>query len=208
MSELKRPTPVRLNQSKTFNCKIDGRIKQDPCAVKVSESESQKTGSYQLSGYDPSYQDYTNAMNDRMHFQKVYRNEIHSVDEENGLLFSELTNPRGHHQVFTRPYAGFFCGPGMPSLKNKGLESRLQQGCLTNLRDRPCEPYCGQSMYRFYHLPDYGNPQRVEVIMEPPINQGGWLRGGLPSRDLVRRVDYQRRCANQKNDQIIRHHKK
>lgn len=116
---------------------------------------------------------------------------------------AELNNQRYRQQLFARPYAGFFCGPGMPSLDQKDLESALQQGLLTNLRNGPCESSRGQPTHRFMHLPEFGNPQREEHIIPPPEHLGGWIRGGLPSRDLVRRIDHLRRCGNAINNQNI-----
>jgi hypothetical protein len=202
-----QPTQLTLGKSTEFRWDNEGRLRDDQCTVQVEEKESRKPGDYQLSGYDPTYQnvsDYTNtAEHSRTHFQKVYRNPYTYVDDESNLFQSESTNPRYINQLFARPYAGFFCGPGMRSIGHKDLESALQQSLLTNLRQKPCESCRGKSMYRFQCLPDYGNPQRIEVIEPPPPHLGGWQRGGLPSRDLVRRIDYQKRCANQLNNKTI-----
>ena len=138
-----------------------------------------------------------------MHFQKVYRNDYHYVDDETDLIHAELSNLRERNQLFTRPYAGFFSGPGQPSLDHKDLESALQQGLLTNLRQKPCEVTRGTTFFRYQCLPEFGNPQRIQHIEPPPAELGGWTREGEPTRDYVRRVDYQKRCLNQFNDQII-----
>jgi len=200
---LTTPTPIKLNQSTNFDWGLDGRLRQDPSFIKTDEKQSRRIGNYQLSGFDPSTQDYSNTMDSRMHFQKVYPDQTHTVDDESALIHSELSNLRGPQQLFARPYAGFFCGPGMPSLNDKDTESSLLQGQLTNLREKPCQTCRGKTMYRYSYLPDYGNPQRVEVIIPPPPRQGGWYRNGNNTRDFVRRVDYKRRCDNQLNSQII-----
>ena len=199
--------PIKLDRSLKFEWDSEGRLRDDQCTINLDEKESRRPGAYQLLGHDPSYQnmaDYTNiSEHTRAHYQKVYRNPYTYVNDESNLFFAELTNLRHHNQLFARPYAGFFCGPGMRSIGHKDLESTLQQSLLTNLRQKPCEASRGKSMYRFQALPDFGNPQRIEVIEPPPTHLGGWTRGGLPSRDLVRRIDYQRRCANQMNNSTI-----
>lgn len=192
-----------MSQSKQFNWDNDGRLKNDKCAIELNEKESKNIGDYQLSGYDSSYQDYTNTLNDRAHFQKTYRNQTHNVDDESALFLAESSNPRYINQLFTRPYVGFYCGAGMSSIGQKDLESALQQGLLTNLRQKPCEACRGKSMYRFSHLPEFGNPQRIQHIEEPPVEMGGWSRGGVASRDLIRRIDFAKRCGNQVTNQII-----
>jgi|UniRef100_A0A6C0BLP9 hypothetical protein len=181
----------------------EGRLREDHCEIQVADQEARRGGEYQLSGYDSNRQDYINNMNDRMHFQKVYRDQTHAVDDETALFLSQSTNPRYLNQLYTRPYAGFFCGPGMPSLGNKDVESALQQSLLTNLRQHSCEACRGKPAHRYYHLPDYGNPQKVEKIIQPSPENGGWIRGGAPTRDLVRRVDYLKRCGNQLNAHMI-----
>ena len=90
-------------------------------------------------------------------------------------------------------------GSGTRSLGNKNVETALQQGVLTNLREKPCEVTRDTSFYRYQCLPEFGNPQRVQHIIEPSLNSGGWIRGGHHTRDLVRRVDYDRRCKNWRN---------
>jgi hypothetical protein len=186
---------------------IEGRLRDDKCTIKVQEKESKRIGDYQLSGYDGRTQtvpNYSNFMEQsRTHFQKVYSNPNTYVDDESRLILSEQSNPRYINQLYTRPYAGFFCGPGMPSLGHKDLESALFQGLLTNLRQKPCESSRGRTGYNFIPLPEYANPQRVECIIPPPVDMGGFPRPGIPTRDMVRRIDYQRRCLNQMNNGVI-----
>lgn len=183
-----------------------GTLRQDKCTRVVEDKESKEPGDYQLSGYDPSYQyvdDYSNRLDNAGHFQKVYRGDYAYVNDESKLFFSILTNPRCHNQLFTRPYAGFFSGPGMPSIEKKDLESALQQGLLTNLRQKPCESCRGESAFKWSCLPEFGNPQNIIHIEPPTPRQGGYYRNGYNTRDIARRIDFDRRCANQMNSQTI-----
>jgi hypothetical protein len=200
------PNPIRLGQPQNFQWDQESRLGNDSCAVTVEEHESQGPGVYQLAGYDSTHQDakdYTNRMNNRMHFQKQYADTYNYVDNESYLWMAEMNHMRYRQSLCTRPYAGYYCGPGMPSLGNKDLESALQQGISTNLRQGPCESCRGKPTHRFTPLQEYANGQRIEHIEPAPEHLGGWIRGGLPSRDLVRRVDYQRRCGNSINNQNI-----
>lgn len=200
------PQPIQLSNDLNFSWDYEDRLKRDCCAVTLDEKESQRPGYYQLSGYDPHRQNadnYANRMNEIMHFQKVYNDPYHYVDDESDLTHAELSNLREINQLFTRPYAGFFMGPGMPSLDNKDLESALQQGLLTNLRQKPCEVTRGTTFYRYQCLPEFGNPQRTQHIIPPVPEVGGWIRSGDATRDYVRRVDYQRRCLNKVNGNIV-----
>ena len=193
-------TSPKMNSLTEIKWDEETGIRRDPCNVTLEESESHATGDYQLSGYDPSYQnvsDYANRMDGLMHFQKVYRSDYTYVDTETALIQSKPSNLRYKNPLYTRPYVGYYCGPGMRSIGYKDIESALQQGLSDNQRDNPCFPSRGTTGYNFTPLPDFGNPQKVEHVVEPPVRLGGWPHGGVPTRDLIRRVDYARRCDNQ-----------
>lgn len=204
---LKDPLPIKITPNTKFNWDQDVRIKEDNCNIETTDLERTRPGDYQLSSYDPTYQkvnDNINRLDGKTHFQKIYRNSNNYVDDESRLILSELSNLRQLNQLYTRPYAGFFSGPGMPSLGHKDLESALQQGLLTNLRQKPCESSRGKTGYNFIPLPDFGNPQRTEHIILPLPQFGGVVRGGDNTRDYVRRIDYQKRCANQMNHLLLK----
>lgn len=204
--DLPPPNPVHLNQDTDFSWNFEGNIRRDCCAVTIDEKESQLPGYYQLSGFDPERVNaakYANRMSEILNFQKAYRDTLHYVDDETDLIHADLSNLREINQLFTRPYLGNFMGPGQPSLGNKDVETSLFQGISTNLRDSPCEVYRGGTLYRFTPLPEFGNPQRIEHIIPPPVEVGGWNRSGEPTRDYVRRVDYQKRCLDQINGNLV-----
>lgn len=53
----------------------------------------------------------------------------------------------------------------------------LDQGLLKNpVRD------ISQLEHQLNYLPPFGNPQRVNHVIEPPLEMGGWIRGGKPTR--------------------------
>ena len=64
------------------------------------------------------------------------------------------------------------------------------QGVGTNIREKSCKSSKWSTTARFVCLPEFGNPQRIERIIFPGQSQ----LCGEPSRDMVRRVDYYRRC--------------
>ncbi len=204
--QLPLPTPIQLGGNTEFGWNYEDNIRRDNCAITLDEKESQRPGYYQLSGFDPQAQhadNYANRMNEIMHFQKTYRNSHNYVDDESQLIYSDLSNLRQINQLFTRPYVGFYSGPGQPSLDNKDLESALQQGLLTNMRQKPCQVTRGTTFYRYQCLPEFGNPQREQHIIPPPVELGGWIRGGDATRDYVRRVDFSRRFQNKINDNLV-----
>ncbi len=200
------PNPIMVGGQSDFNWDTNASIFADCCAVLTNEKQSVRVGDYGLSGFDatPQHADvYANRMDEVMHFQKVYTNPPAYIDDSTDLIQGELSNQREINQLLTRPYKGFFAGPGQPSLDNKDLETALQQGLLTNPRDKSCRVTRGSTLYRYQSLPDFGNPQKIEHIEQGPPSVGGIGRAGLSTRDLVRRQDFQRRCQNQKNGQYV-----
>ena len=199
------PMPVMVNQAPM---KWNGltRLENDNCYVKRDILDSQGPGNYQLSGYDPACicdPTYAAKMGQELfHEQKQYRNTHCTPNLETSLIHPPLTNMAEINQLYTRPYLGHYMGAGQRSIGNKDIESALIMGVSTT-RTRPCNVLAGVTINRYQCLPEFGNPQREQHIVPPPTRVGGWIRGGAPTRDYVRRVDYAQRCANKKNRKIV-----
>jgi hypothetical protein len=176
------------------------RLSQDCCAQALDEAQSQMPGQYRINDHFrwcESLDQYSNLMSEPTHFYKQYRNACR-IDDDSRLRYADLTNRREIYQLKTRPYSTVpYMGVGSRSLNNKDVESELTMGLNTQLVKKACQPTSGVSIDRFWSLPDYGNPQRVQHTVEP------WIRGGENTRDYVRRVNYERQCLNKKNAQVI-----
>jgi hypothetical protein len=98
------------------------------------------------------------------------------------LKYAQLTDLRYKHQLFTRPYIGAYMGAGQGTF-DKLQENKVHYGIGARVNKACNLP--GISIDRFECLPEFGNPQRVQHIVEP------WIRGGDSTRDHVRRVNYQ-----------------
>jgi hypothetical protein len=197
-----QPIPVQLGGDVNFGWDVRTSLYDDCCATLAESKQSSKSGDYQLSGYDPRplrADQYANLLTEITHFPQGYNTPSAYIDDSSDLIYGELSSQREINQLFARPYKGFFSGAGTRSLGQKDLESALQQGLLTNLRQKPCQVTRGTSFYRYIPLADFGNPQRVEHIIMAPPELGGTIRGGDSTRDFVRRVDYDRRCKSREN---------
>lgn len=177
------------------------RLNQDVCAQTLEEKQSQLSGLYQVA--NPGYrwceplQNYTKYMSEPFHQYKQYRSACR-VDDDSTLRYAPLTDQRYIHQLFTRPYKGSFMGAGQNTACHKDIETQLIYGNATRTyTDKACDALAEVSIDRFECLPDYGNPQKVEHIVEP------WVRGGAHTRDYVRRINYERQCSNMKNNVAI-----
>jgi hypothetical protein len=177
------------------------RLRYDACARHAYDEQSKGTGVY--STEEPGWRwceseaEYARNMCEPAHYQKVYRNGC-KINDESTLIHSVLTDPRLIHQHYTRPYLGAYMGAGQNSDGQKDIESELLHGLDTRGGTRKaCDVLSGVSIDRFECLPEYGNPQRAQHIIEP------WIRGGDNTRDYVRRINYELRLKNAKNNKVI-----
>ena len=177
------------------------RLSQDVCAQTLEESQAQQSGLYQVQ--TPGYRwcessgTYAQMMSEPAHYYRPIRNAC-VIEDDSNLRFSNLTDKRYIHQLYTRPYLGAYMGAGQRSITNKDLETELTYGLETRQYPRKaCDVLAGVSIDRFECLPEYGNPQRVQHVVEK------WVRGGDNTRDHVRRINYEKKCMNRKNNQLI-----
>ena len=177
------------------------RLKYDPCALRQADKQSMDPVSFvtDTTGYRwcESPAAYATLNSATGHFPKQYRNSC-VVPQESGLIHSTLTNQRYIQQLLTRPYLGAFMGAGQRGTTNKDVETELICGLDTRGGPRrACDVLSGVSIDRFQCLPEYGNPQRVEHVV--PV----WIRGGENTRDYVRRVNFEAKMKNRRNNEAI-----
>lgn len=163
----------------------------DKCAVNIRTRQSTDTGDYQVDNFyrrcgQPVM---TECLTDQTFtFPKVYGFDQCNMDQDSILRYAPLTNLNNIYTLNTRPYvAPPYKGPGANSLHLKDLESSLIHQQNTYI-GKAMEPTQEQYIDRFQYLPEYGNPQRVQHTIEP------WTRGGILSRELVRRLSYDDYC--------------
>jgi hypothetical protein len=171
-------------------------LRQDPSVVTVDEYQSAQPASYMLTDYYEdrwcdSRQNYADRIGQQpMLFYKNYENAC-VVSDGTKLRNGNMTNKRYINQLNARPFmAHANQAPGHNNAsKNPDLSSKLRHGVATTTY-KPVENTSGVSIDRFNCLPEFGNPQRVEHIMEP------WVRGGEHTRDVIRRQDHAARVKS------------
>jgi hypothetical protein len=161
------------------------RLAYDSCARHIYDKQSASVGNYY--SHTPGYracetpEQYVEPLINLVHYQKVYRSGCR-VDNESELQQAQLTDMGYKHQLFARPYIGAYMGAGQATL-DRSQENKVHYGVGARVPKSCNLP--GVSIDRFECLPEYGNPQRVQHVVEP------WIRGGDNTRDHVRRVNYQ-----------------
>ena len=114
------------------------------------------------------------------------------IDEDSKARFDELTNKKYINQLPNLQNQGFF-GKGDYDV---GTESVIRYGNITKL-DRPCNVLAGSSTLPYSITPMI--PQLNREVQDtkhivPEDSMESWVRGGLPSRQIIRNADYMKRC--------------
>jgi hypothetical protein len=168
------------------------RLNEDLCYINNRTYQSTGVGHQILTtpGYKPHQQinQYASELSDVAHYPKQYRNFNHA-NTETKLQQSELTKYKQHKQLFTRPYTGYYMGPGQNSLMFKDLESNLLTGEIARISKS--NNLAGITIDRFQYLPECCYPQNSDhIIMK------GIVRGGEATRDFVRRNIHIQKTGN------------
>jgi len=114
-----------------------------------------------------------------------------NIDQNSELLIGSVnTNPKCRISLFERPFKTVpYLGRG-PS--NPVLESHIQQGdMITNKKSVSTvsdQCYMGYSNYPL--IPSIANSVTNPANLVEGVADEGWIRGGLPSRELQKDQDY------------------
>ena len=104
------------------------------------------------------------------------------------------THPKCRISLYQRPFATVpFLGRGPP---RPVVESKLQQGSYMS-ETKSCKTITEKSFQNYVEVPLVptlaANIQNPAHLVEG-VAAEGWIRGGLPSRELSRDRDYLQRC--------------
>ena len=114
------------------------------------------------------------------------------IDRNTALRDGVLTNKNYIHQLPQKYNAGFF-GKGK---YDPNVESVIQGGNLTSFGDRACNVLSGVTIPNFFTpmIPRLSKEVQNPIHIIPEDNSEGWVRGGIPSRDVYKLMDYNMRC--------------
>ena len=172
------------------------RIGEDSCDLSQQNIQNAASANYLLSNFRPDC-----PMKDPIAFAtsqpSVNFSGSHQVgiggcniDDNSKLHLTDISKPKCRISLYERPFLTVpYLGRGS---SNPGLESQLQQGELANNRKsiNPSSEVCYSNYSQTPMIPS------LKATIDNPANlvEGvaaeGWIRGGLPSRELVRDQDY------------------
>lgn len=186
---------------KPYKVNIKTKTHDDQCYLDVHTGQSRGPGNYQTKSYfdcDRSIKQTVDIAtnNHTMTFKNGYGAPESLVDEYSNLRFgASRENPKCPNQLFHRPNGGApYKGRGIGDMN---IESRLLPGEDTTTT-RPCNVLSGASTLDRVMVPLVPhldkNVQNPEHLIEE-VAEDGWVRGGSPSRLVIRDVDYLQRCG-------------
>jgi len=124
-----------------------------------------------------------------------------NIDADSTIRNSHnLTNMRYIQQLYTRPYNTVpYMGRGKTDAI---LESVLQSGEDTSQK-KQCNTLSGIYIDRFVPMVPClaENVQNPAHLVEEVVSKD-WIRGGIPSRDIVRNTDYLMKCGYKYNGRL------
>ena len=172
------------------------RLGNDKCDLSQSNIQNAQAATYLLNNFRPAC-----PMGKAIDFATSQLNVNYSgshqvgingcnIDENSELALTDLSKPKCRISLFQRPFATVpYLGRGK---SNPVLESQIQQGDLANNR-KSINPTTETSYISYTNTPMI--PSLQATITNPAnlvegVAAEGWIRGGLPSRELTRDQDY------------------
>jgi|TARA_B100000315_G_scaffold256195_1_gene301525 hypothetical protein len=191
---------VNPDLSKNLNVHIKTRSFDDPCFVDVRTRQSVGPGRYSVANNfhcECKIPDVVRVATNvpQMTFRDGYGVAGCVIDDDSNLRVGKTRKyPKCPNQLFARPYATvpyMGRGPGNPD-----VELEILTGESTTQK-RQCNVLSGVTIPNFFtplipHIKE--NIQKPENII-PEAALDGWIRGGAPSRLVVRDIDYLERCG-------------
>tara|TARA_B100000795_G_C22803805_1_gene443521 strand:- start:187 stop:852 length:666 start_codon:yes stop_codon:yes gene_type:complete len=210
------------NRPMTSCMKIDGNmdlnnlssLRNDSCHITFKDKQSESPGIYNLNQYRecdcgiPKVIE-TASSNPEVQFRDGYGVSECFIDDDTELRVGQTKkNPKCPIQLFTRPYSTVpYMGRGSG---DSNVESQLRPGESTGEK-RQCNTLAGvtisnldpNSMPMIDHIRNSIQDPK-HLITEEALN--GWVRGGAPSRQIVRDIEYMEKCGSQYQQMAAKKH--
>ena len=176
------------------------RIGEDTCSVTAREAQNSAFGSYNTTNYFLKWC----GMKEPIDFATQQPNIFYNggfgnycgaggcnINSDSNLKIGSIqTHPKCRISLYQRPFITVpYLGRGPP---RPVLESRLQQGAAINDK-KSCKTITEKTFVPYIMVPLI--PSIAATIQNPAnlvegVAAEGWIRGGLPSRELTRDQDY------------------
>lgn len=172
------------------------RIGDDSCDQSQQSMQNASQANYMLTNFRPACPmgnavDFATSQ-PNINFTGSHQVGINgcNIDQNSELHITDITKPKCRISLYERPFLTVpYLGRGS---SHPVLESQLQQGELANNR-KSINPSSEMSHLNYRHTPMI--PSLKATVTNPAnlvegVAAEGWIRGGLPSRELAKDKDY------------------
>mgnify|MGYP003976089791 CR=1 FL=1 len=183
-----------------YNYKFDNltHSMNDECATTAREMQNNSFGSYMTTNFFESSKCMKNPINFATSQPAVFYNGGHEgscdVDVNSQLKLGGIqTHPKCKISLLQRPFATVpYLGKGP---HNPELEAELQQGKFISER-KSVSTVSDKNTLEYQYTPQV--PSLSASIQNPSnlveeVAAEGWIRGGVPTKDMARQNDYLKR---------------
>ncbi len=176
------------------------RIGDDQCGITGRDQQNNEFGSYSTTNYFANWCGMKKPIEFATNQPSIFYNGGYgnycgaggcNIDSDSKLKIGSIqTNPKCRISLYQRPFATVpFLGRGPP---RPVIESRIQQGAY-NAETKSCKTVTEKSFQDYVETPLV--PTLQATIQNPAnlvegVAANGWIRGGLPSREISRDRDY------------------
>lgn len=190
-----------------YNYRFDNltRIGDDSCGITARDEQNNAMGSYNTTNYFLNWCGMKKPINFATQQPNVFYNGGPgicgaggcNVSADSNLRIGTIqTHPKCKISLQQRPFATVpYLGRGPP---RPILEARLQQGAMIN-DTKSCKTIM-ETSYKNYSrtplIPSVANTIQNPHNLVEGVAAEGWIRGGLPSRELTRDQDYLERHSH------------
>jgi|UniRef100_A0A6C0LXE4 hypothetical protein len=189
-----------------FNIQGLTRLNEDSCYKNLRNKTISRTGKYNTRNFKncdclaPEVKELS-LQHPSVFFRDGYgwsSNNGCNIDNDSKLRNAKnLTNERCINQLMTRPYSTTpYMGRGEG---NVIIENKLLPGEST-VQNRPCNNLSGIYIDRFIpQIPCIKREIQNTKNIIPEDTDNNWVRGGQPSRQIIRNKDYLKNCGYKYN---------
>ena len=169
----------------------------------LSTQQSMRVGAHELANFIPDDCGQLKARDVQTSQPGINFNAGHEggkngclIDPNSYLKFEEMTNKNVINQLTQRLT---LTTPYIRGLYDVDVESVLIPGEKSDIK-RPCNVLTGKSLLTHYYTPMIKKlreeVQNTDHII-PEDSERTWVRGGLPTRQIMRNIDYSKRCTTE-----------
>lgn len=188
----------------SFDLYTQSRLGNDKCEISNSTVQSEYPGKYMVSNYHSCDCAAPNVSEVAYSQPNIYYKDGYghssldgcNIDRDSFMRNGSIITHQGNtpQQLFERPFLTVpYMGRGVG---NTCTESELITGDQTSIK-RQCNTLAGITINNYFTplVPCLKNNVQNPIHLIPEVAKNGWVRGGVPSRQIIKNIDYGQKCG-------------